>query len=81
MIILLYSVIVNLTHLLVKIPTKLLHIGLFKNFDEANFLSDLSCVPWEILENFDDNDDFVSVWNSLFLENNYMEGSWSATIK
>ena len=37
----------------------------FKNFDEANFLSDLSCVPWEILENFDD---IVSVLNSLFLE-------------
>ena len=40
----------------------------FKNFDEANFLSDLSCVPWEKLENFDDIDDIVSVWNSLFLE-------------
>ena len=40
----------------------------FKNFDEANFLSDLSCVPWEMLENFDDIDDIVSVWNSLFLE-------------
>ena len=40
----------------------------FKNFDEANFRSDLSCVPWKILENFDDIDDIVSLWNSLFIE-------------
>ena len=40
----------------------------FKNFDEAYFLSDLSCVPWDILEHFDNIDDIVSIWNSLFLE-------------
>ena len=41
----------------------------FKHFDETIFLSDLSCVPWEILENFDNIDDIVTVWKSLFLEN------------
>ena len=40
----------------------------FKTFDETNFLSVLSCVPWEILENFDNIDDIVIVWKSLFLE-------------
>ena len=40
----------------------------FKNFEEANFLSDLSSVPWEILEQFDHVDDIVSAWKSLFLE-------------
>ena len=29
---------------------------------------DLSCVPWDILEHFDNIDDIVSIWNSLFLE-------------
>ena len=32
------------------------------------FLSDLSSVPWEILEQFDNVDDIVDVWNTLFLE-------------
>ena len=40
----------------------------FKNFEEAYFLSDLSSVPWEILEQFDNVDDIVNVWNTLFLE-------------
>ena len=40
----------------------------FKNFEEAYFLSDLSSVPWEILEEFDHVDDIVSAWKSLFLE-------------
>ena len=40
----------------------------FKYFDEAEFLIDLSCVPWEIIQNFDTVDDMVSVWNYLFLE-------------
>ena len=33
----------------------------FKNFDEIIFLFDLSCCPWEILENFDNIDDIVTV--------------------
>ena len=40
----------------------------FKNFDEAPFLSDLSSVPWEILEYSDNVDDIVYAWKSLFLE-------------
>ena len=40
----------------------------FKNFEEAYFLSDLSSVPWEILEQFDHVDDIVSAWKSLFFE-------------
>ena len=40
----------------------------FKNFDEANFLIDLSLVPWEMIQSFDTVDDMVSVWNTLFLE-------------
>ena len=28
----------------------------------------MSCVPWEILEKFDNIDDIVTVWKSLFLE-------------
>ena len=39
----------------------------FKNFEEAYFLSDMSSVPWEILEEFDHVDDIVSAWKSLFL--------------
>ena len=40
----------------------------FKNFVEEQFLSDLRCVPWEILEHFDNVEYIVSVWNTLFLE-------------
>ena len=40
----------------------------FKNFLEANFLSDLSSVPWKILEQFDHVDDIASAWKALFLE-------------
>ena len=28
----------------------------------------MSCVPWDILEHFDNIDDIVSIWKSLFLE-------------
>ena len=42
--------------------------GSFKNFEDAYFLSDLSSVPWEILEQFNHVDDIVSAWKSLFLE-------------
>ena len=39
-----------------------------KTFDESRFLTDLSLVPWEIIQAFDNIDDTVSVWNTLFLE-------------
>ena len=40
----------------------------FKNFDESSFKNDLSEVPWEIVTEFDDINEMVEVWNSLFLE-------------
>ncbi|MCU7800226.1 MAG: hypothetical protein KZQ70_08805 [gamma proteobacterium symbiont of Lucinoma myriamae] len=40
----------------------------FKDFDENAFIHDLSLVPWEIIQNFDDINEIVRVWNSLFLE-------------
>ena len=40
----------------------------FKNFVESNFLNDLNSVPWEIIESFDDVDDIVSAWMTLFTE-------------
>lgn len=40
----------------------------FKNFDESKFLIDLSHVPWEIIQTFDNVDDIVLAWSSLFLE-------------
>ena len=41
----------------------------FKHFDETIFLSDLSCVPWEILEKFDNIDDIVTVCEITILRN------------
>ena len=40
----------------------------FKNFDENKFIHDLYEVPWEIIEYFDDINEAVDVWNTLFLE-------------
>ena len=40
----------------------------FKTFDESRFLTDLSLVPLEIIQAFDNINDIVSVWNTLFLE-------------
>ena len=39
----------------------------FKNFDENKFKSDTGEVPWGVLEMFDDPNDFLGVWNDLFL--------------
>ncbi|MCG8093593.1 MAG: endonuclease/exonuclease/phosphatase family protein [Candidatus Thiodiazotropha endolucinida] len=40
----------------------------FKNFDENAFKADLQEVPWETVERFDNIDEAVDVWNSMFLE-------------
>ncbi|MCG8032729.1 MAG: hypothetical protein JAY75_14385 [Candidatus Thiodiazotropha taylori] len=40
----------------------------FKTFDETLFKNDLCDVPWEIIETFDNIDDVIEVWNTLFLE-------------
>ena len=40
----------------------------FKHFSEADFVNDLWTVPWCIVDLFDDVDDKVSVFNTLFQE-------------
>ena len=40
----------------------------FKNFEVDRFLKDLNSVPWEIIEQFDEVDDMVSIWSTLPLE-------------
>ena len=40
----------------------------FKHFDQQEFINDLSQIPWEILDSFDDVSECVQVWNLLFLE-------------
>ena len=38
----------------------------FKNFSEASFAADLSCVPWSVIDIFDDPDDKVEIFNLMF---------------
>ena len=40
----------------------------FKHFDEANFISDLQAVPWDLIKLFEDPDDILEAWTDLFLE-------------
>ncbi|CAB3985229.1 Hypothetical predicted protein, partial [Paramuricea clavata] len=40
----------------------------FKHFNERLFLEDLSSIPWEYANNFNDPNDSWFVWKSLFLE-------------
>lgn len=40
----------------------------FKHFNEHTFLHELNQVPWEVIENFDDVNEMLSVWNTMFLE-------------
>ena len=40
----------------------------FKNFDENRFISDMQTVPWETIEYFNDINEIVEVWNTMFLE-------------
>lgn len=40
----------------------------FKNFDENAFVNDLHQIPWEVVDTFEDVNDMVQIWNSLFLE-------------
>ncbi len=39
----------------------------YKNFDETSFLSDLQSVPWDIIKVFDDTNEVVETWSSMFL--------------
>ena len=38
----------------------------FKNFNEANFISDLESIPWDVIKVFDNVDDALDAWYSLF---------------
>ena len=40
----------------------------FKHFDEQSFIQDLSLIPWEVIQLFNNVDEMVEIWNSLFLE-------------
>ena len=42
----------------------------FKNFNEAEFINDLSSTPWDVIKIFDDTNDIVESWSSLFLDIN-----------
>ena len=38
----------------------------FKNFNENKFIDDLKSTPWDTVKIFDDVNDFVETWSSLF---------------
>ena len=38
----------------------------FKNFDASKFLADLDHIPWQLMDTFDDIDDKVKVFETLF---------------
>ena len=40
----------------------------FKGFNEENFCNDLKSIPWDIIKMFDDTNDAVETWSSLFLD-------------
>ena len=40
----------------------------FKNFDETAFLNDLLAVPWSEIEMFNDIDESLEAWYSLFIK-------------
>ena len=40
----------------------------FKNFDENKFIDELKSTPWDIIKVFDDVNDVVETWSSLFCD-------------
>lgn len=40
----------------------------FKNFNETEFINDLKSAPWDIIKLFDDTNDIVDSWSSIFLD-------------
>ena len=51
-----------------KAPPKTIEYRSYKNFDTNTFLADLESVPWHVIENEEDIDSAVFVWNQLFSE-------------
>ena len=52
----------------IKAPPKTIEYRSYKNFDVNTFLAGLNSVPWHIIENEEDIDDAVFIWNQLFSE-------------
>ena len=40
----------------------------FKNFDENKFINDLQSAPWDVIKIFDDVNDIVETWSTLFCD-------------
>ena len=40
----------------------------FKNLNEQEFCNDVKSIPWDIIKMFDDTNDVVETWSSLFLD-------------
>ena len=40
----------------------------FKNFDENKFINDLQSTPWDVIKIFDDVNDIVETWSTLFCD-------------
>ena len=40
----------------------------FKRYNREHFCIDFTGIPWSIIESFDDINDAVSAWNSLFID-------------
>ncbi|PFX25317.1 Retrovirus-related Pol polyprotein [Stylophora pistillata] len=53
---------------IIKAPPKTIEYRSYKSFDENIFLADLNSVPWHVIENEEDIDDAVFIWNQLFSE-------------
>lgn len=39
----------------------------FKNFDSQSFTEELGCLPWSVLEVFEDPNDYLDAWTELFM--------------
>ena len=51
-----------------KPPVRFVTTRLLHRCDQSDLIQDLSRVPWQVLETFDDLDDVVEAWSRLFLE-------------
>ena len=40
----------------------------YKNFDEQKFLSELQSIPWDVIKVFEDVNDILDAWSSMFME-------------
>ena len=40
----------------------------FKNFNEAEFMEELKNTPWDVIKIFDNTDEVLDVWSSMYLD-------------